>query len=92
MSQEQLRDLLRPFWGERSDERALQRKSDETINKVVELGFLKRLAGDGPRYEVRRVLKARFDSEKLAKVKERLAQVAGVADEAQASDVAEEEI
>jgi hypothetical protein len=81
LTQDQLRDLLRPFLSERSDERATQRKSDETVNKVVELGFLKRVAGEGPRYEVRRVLKARIDGAKLAEIKAQMLNVAGLADQ-----------
>lgn len=70
-----LRDLLRPFMRERGDERALVKKIDETANKVVELGFLRRLSSDN-RYEVRPILKARIGSEILADVLTRLEQYA----------------
>ncbi len=70
---DELRDLVRPFVAERSDERTLFRKIDLTVERLVELGFLRRLSGgDEDRYEVRRVLKARVDSDKLAEIKERL--------------------
>lgn len=70
---EDLRELARPFFADRNDERALFRKIDATVERVVDLGFLKRLGGtDEDRYEVRRVLKAKLDSGRLAEIKERL--------------------
>ena len=62
-----LRDMLRPFLRERGDERALLKKIDETANRVVELGFLRRLGADN-RYEVRPILKARISSDALADI------------------------
>ncbi|RRR65735.1 MAG: DUF4194 domain-containing protein [Candidatus Viridilinea halotolerans] len=67
LTSDDLRELLRPFLRERGDERALVRKIDETTNRVVDLGFLRRLAND-KRYEVRPILKARIGSEVLAEV------------------------
>jgi hypothetical protein len=73
LSQEELRDLLRLFYQERSDERTLLRKMDASIERVVELGFLRRLSGgDGERYELRRAIRARVDAEQLAAIKGRL--------------------
>lgn len=71
---EQVRDLARPYFPERHDERALVRKIDAAIERVGDLGFLKRLgaSGDDERFEVRRILKARFDADKLADIKRRL--------------------
>jgi Domain of unknown function (DUF4194) len=71
---EQLRDLARAFFPERNDERALFRKIDAAIERVVDLGFLRRLgaSGDDERFEVRRILKARIDADKLAEIKRRL--------------------
>lgn len=62
-----LRDMLRSFLRERGDERALLKKIDETANRVVELGFLRRLGNDN-RYEVRPILKARISSDVLAEI------------------------
>lgn len=63
----ELRDMLRPFVRERGDERALLKKIDETANRVVELGFLRRFGSDN-RYEVRPILKARIGSDALAEL------------------------
>lgn len=70
-----LRELMRPFLRERTNELALVRKIDETVNKVVELGFLrKQLIGNEEQWEVRRILKARIDADKLAEIKAKLEQ------------------
>ncbi len=70
---EDLRDLLRPFLQERGDERMLLKKIDETANRVVDLGFLRRIGADN-RYEVRPILKARINSDALAEILTRLEQ------------------
>ncbi len=73
LSHEQLRDLLRPFFKEYSDETRQLRPIDATIVRVVELGFLRRFQrAEEEQYEVRRVLKAKIDSEKLIEIKQKL--------------------
>lgn len=76
LTQDQLYDLLRPFYQERSDERTLLRRLDTTIERTLDLGFLRRLTGGsgsiGDRFEVRRILKARIDADKLAEIKRKL--------------------
>lgn len=71
----QIHDLMLPFLPQRTDERALQRRIDSAIERLIDLGFLKRMPDtDHPAYfEVRRILKARIDAEKLAEIKEKLA-------------------
>ncbi|NCC35927.1 MAG: DUF4194 domain-containing protein [Chloroflexia bacterium] len=75
LTSDDLYEMMRPFLRERGDERALVRKIDETTSRVVELGFLRRLANEA-RYEVRPVIKARIGSEMLAEVLARLEQYA----------------
>ena len=72
---DQMRELLIPFLPARTDERALQRRIDATIERLIDLGFLKRMPNtEKPAYfEVRRILKAKIDAEKLAEIKEKLA-------------------
>ncbi len=72
---DQIHELMAPFLPERADERTIQRKVDSAIERVIELGFLKRVIGsEAPVYfEVRRILKAKLDAEKLAEIKEKLA-------------------
>jgi len=66
---------MAPFLPERTDERAIQRKVDSAIERLIELGFLKRVIGSEAQvyFEVRRILKAKLDAEKLAEIKEKLA-------------------
>lgn len=72
----QIRELLLPFLPARTDERAVQRRIDSAVERLSDLGFLKRMPNtDRPTYfEVRRILKAKIDAEKLAEIKEKLAQ------------------
>ncbi len=67
VTDDDLRDMLRPFLRERGDERALLKKIDETANRVADLGFLRRIGTDN-RFEVRTILKARISSDVLADV------------------------
>lgn len=65
-------DLMRVFLdGATNEARALDRV-EAHINKVVELGFLRRLRGREDEYEVRRILKAFVDAQWLGDVNERL--------------------
>lgn len=71
----QIRELLLPFLPARTDERAVQNRIDSAIHRLSDLGFLKRVSDtSSPTYfEVRRILKAKIDAEKLAEIKEKLA-------------------
>ncbi|HEU0198722.1 MAG TPA: DUF4194 domain-containing protein [Nevskiaceae bacterium] len=80
MPRDEIVDSLRIFLRDASNEARLVDQTDATINKVVELGFLRKLktAGGntaGPaHYEVRRILKAFVDAQWLADFDARLAQ------------------
>jgi hypothetical protein len=64
---------LLPALPERMNELVMRNKADALIEQVVDLGFLKKRAHLGANYfEVRRILKAKLDAEKLNEVKERL--------------------
>lgn len=75
ITDEQIRELARPFLPARTDERALLNRIDAAINRLIDLGFLKRMSNtERPAYfEVRHILKAKIDAEKLAEIKEKLA-------------------
>ncbi|HEV2471915.1 MAG TPA: DUF4194 domain-containing protein [Chthonomonadales bacterium] len=75
INDDQLREQLMPFLPTRTDERAIQRRVDSAVERLIELGFLKRMPNtERPvYYEVRRILKAKIDAEKLAEIKEKLA-------------------
>lgn len=78
LSREELVDLVRVFLPEGSNEARLIDSVDATINKIVELGFLRRLkpsaglVADRGHYEVRRILKAFIDAQWLAQFDARL--------------------
>jgi hypothetical protein len=75
LSAENLRELMRPFLRERTNELALIKKIDETVNRVAELGFLRRQAVAGEeQWEVRRIVKARIDADSLSEIKAKLEQ------------------
>ena len=71
---DQIYELLRPFLPTRTDERSIQRRMDTAIERLIELGFLKRMPDtENPAYfEVRRILKAKIDAEKLTEIREKL--------------------
>lgn len=71
LARREIIELVRLFLPESSNEARLTDQIDATINKVIELGFLRRLkATDGaagsPAFEVRRILKAFVDGQWLA--------------------------
>ncbi len=70
----QIQEALFPFLLARTDERAIQRRITSATERLTELGFLKRMSNtNNPTYyEVRRILKAKIDAEKLAEIKEKL--------------------
>jgi hypothetical protein len=82
---------VRVFLPDSSNEARLIDQIEAHINKVVELGFLRRLkAAGGPAgYEVRRILKAFVDAQWLAEFDARLAayqaQLAGGAEDGQSA-------
>jgi len=69
-------DLIRLFLPESSNEAKLVDQIDRHINKVVDLGFLRRLksttVSNQPGYEVRRIIKAFVDAQWLAEFDEKL--------------------
>lgn len=79
LSRDEIVDLLRVFLPDSSNEARLVDRIDTHINKIVELGFLRRLKPAGraaaatATYEVRRILKAFVDAQWLADFDARLA-------------------
>ena len=87
LARDEIVELLRVFLPESSNEAQLMDRVDAHINKIVELGFLRRLKTSGQvrSFEVRRILKAFVDAQWLAEFDVRLAvyreQLAGEAPE-----------
>lgn len=75
LGREEIVELFRVFLPEGSNEARLIDQIETHINKVVDLGFLRRLksSGGASSYEVRRILKAFVDAQWLADFDQRLA-------------------
>jgi len=75
LSRDDIVELVRVFLPDSSNEAKLIDQIETHINKIVELGFLRRLkTANGPiSYEVRRILKAFVDAQWLAEFDTRLA-------------------
>jgi hypothetical protein len=74
LSRDELVDLVRLFLPESANEARLLDRIDVHINKIVELGFLRRLRGRDDQFEVRRLLKAFIDAQWLHELDQRLAE------------------
>jgi len=72
LSRDEIVDLIRMFLPQTADEAKLVRRIDSHINKVIELGFVRRLRGQAERYEVLRILKSFVDAQWLQDFNERL--------------------
>jgi hypothetical protein len=77
LSRDQIAEMLRLFLPDTSNEVRLFSQIDTHLNKVVELGFLRRLRGESDLFEVRRILKAYVDGQWLAEFETRLADYRG---------------
>lgn len=76
LSRDDLLEMIRVFLPDGSNEAKLIDQVDVHINKIVELGFLRRLkpqSGQPAMVEVRRILKAFVDAQWLAEFDQRLA-------------------
>jgi hypothetical protein len=72
MTRDQIIELVRIFLQGQSNEARLVDKIDAVINKVVELGFLRPLPGEGRVYEVRRIIKALVNADWLGHLEQLL--------------------
>jgi hypothetical protein len=74
VSREQVADAIKLFLPDTANEARMLDRLDTHLNKVVELGFLRRLRGQDNAFEVRRILKAFVDAQWLAEFEQRLAE------------------
>ena len=77
LTRDEITELVRVFLPESSNEAKLIDQTEAHLNKIVELGFLRRLKpsqnGQAPVFEVQRILKAFVDAQWLADFDTRLA-------------------
>ncbi|MEV0294898.1 DUF4194 domain-containing protein [Nocardia sp. NPDC050710] len=79
LTRDQIVEMVRLFQPESSNEARLVEQIDAQLNKVIDLGFLRRLNGSGEQqqiFEVRRILKAFVDGQWLSEFDRRLAEYA----------------
>jgi len=86
LSREQIVELIRVFLPETANEARLMDRIDSHINKVVDLGFLRRLRGTDDRFEVRRIIVSFIDADWLADLDRRLAEYADHIDDDSAEE------
>lgn len=73
LSRDEVVELIRVFLPAGSNETRLIDQVDAHLNKVVDLGLVRRLRGQEPMFEIRRILKAFVDAQWLAEFDQRLA-------------------
>lgn len=73
VSRDQVADQMRLFLPDTANEARLLDRIDAHLNKIIELGFIRRLRGQDDQFEVRRILKAFVDAQWLAEFEQRLA-------------------
>lgn len=73
LSREQVVELLRVFMPEGSHEARMIDQVDTHLNRIADLGFVRRLRGPESLFEVQRILKAFVDAQWLADFDARLA-------------------
>ena len=66
-------EMMRVFLPDTVNQARLMDRIDNHINRVIDMGFLRRLAGRDDQFEVRRVLKAFVDAQWLNEFEQRLA-------------------
>ncbi len=77
LTREAIVDLIRLFLPDSSNEAKLVDQIERHINKIIELGFLRKLQSSSPNqqpsYEIRRIIKAFIDAQWLAEFDSKLA-------------------
>jgi len=74
LTKDQVIEAVRIFLPETADEVRLQNRIEADLNKVAEMGFVRRLKGQQDRFEVRRILASFVDAQWLAELDQRLAE------------------
>jgi hypothetical protein len=73
VGKDEIVQMVAPLFPESNDEIRADKRIETAINKAEEMGLLRKLpSGDGDRYEVRRIIKARFPVETLKALREQL--------------------
>ncbi len=76
VDKDEIKEMLRIFLPEKTNEAKIVDNIDENINKLVKYGFLRKLKDTESKYEVKRILKAKVPAETLQEVKSKLEEYA----------------
>ncbi len=76
VDKDEIKEMLRIFLPEKTNEAKLIDNIDENINKLVKYGFLRKLNDTENKYEVKRILKAKVPAETLQELKGKLEEYA----------------
>jgi hypothetical protein len=76
LEKDQIRDMLKIFLPETSNEAKTSDKIDEYINKVVDYGFLRKIKNEQNQYEINRILKAKISADTLQDIEQVLREYA----------------
>jgi hypothetical protein len=76
LSREDIKELIQNYLPKESNEARSSDKLEASINKLVEYGFLREMNQKKDKLEVKRILRAVIDAEKLHEIKERLIEYA----------------
>jgi Domain of unknown function (DUF4194) len=72
LSRDDIVEMMRLFLPDTTNQARLMERIDTHINRIIEMGFLRRLRGTETQYEVRRILKAFVDGQWLNELDQRL--------------------
>jgi hypothetical protein len=72
LSRDDMVEMIRLFLPDTANQARLIDRTDAHINRITEMGFLRRLRGTHNQYEVRRILKAFVDAQWLSELDRRL--------------------
>ncbi len=72
LSRDDIVEMMRLFLPDTTNQARLMERIDTHINRIMEMGFLRRLRGTESQYEVRRILKAFVDAQWLNELDQRL--------------------
>ncbi len=72
VTRDELAEALRIFLPDTANQARFMDRLDAHLNRIVDLGFLRKLRGQGGRFEVRRILKSFVDAQWLADFDARL--------------------
>lgn len=85
ISRDDIVEMTRTFLPEGSNEARLVDRIDAHINKILDLGLMRRLRGQDKMFEVRRIMKAFVDAQWLSEFEARLKEYRGHLQEAGAA-------